>query len=107
MSETTVIRPAIWRPANVIPLAVLAGIFIMTGLFQPSSAVVLLVCFVLVFLMAWARTIPVRLEITETEVRARQGRWRGQPDVEAPRARFARFATTRRGSASGGPTMSR
>ncbi|HEV3380094.1 MAG TPA: hypothetical protein VG142_03860 [Trebonia sp.] len=66
-------------------MAVLAGILIMTGVFQPSSAVVLLVCFVLMFLMAWARTIPVRLEITETEVRARQGRWRGKPDVEAPR----------------------
>jgi hypothetical protein len=55
------------------------------GVFQPSSAMVLLACFVLLCLMAWARTIPVRLEITETEVRARQGRWRGQPDVAALR----------------------
>jgi hypothetical protein len=50
----------------------------------------------------------VRLEISENTVSARQGGWRGHPDLEVPRDEIRAIHTTSRGSsASGALTTSR
>jgi hypothetical protein len=85
------VRPGLWRPIIVIPWAMLAGLFIALGVSklavsQPGQAVVAFAGPVLLFLLAWVRARSVRLEIAESVVLARQGRWRGHPDREAPRS---------------------
>jgi hypothetical protein len=85
------IRPGFWRLGAVIPFAILIGVFVALGagmlvVNQPAQAIPMFLAPPLVFLIAWLRTLPVRLEITESTVRAKQGRWRGQPDKQVPRS---------------------
>jgi hypothetical protein len=81
----------------MFPWVILAGIFIAiafnqftTG--QPVAGVIALVGPVVIFLFSWVfvrfRLRPIRLEITESTVRARQGNWHGQPDMEMPRSQI-------------------
>jgi hypothetical protein len=87
MEDLMTIRPGFWRIGTVIPLGILACMCVTAAVIWWShQGWALLIALVLVVLMAEARSLPVRLEITGTMVRARQGRWRGQPDVEAPRS---------------------
>lgn len=82
----TTIRPGFWRRSTLIPLAVMAVLCVAGVVYQPSSAVMVLVSFVLICLMTWAVPLLASLEITGTTVKARQAHWRGQPDVEASRS---------------------
>lgn len=93
--ELMTILPGWWRLRTIIPWAVLVGVFIALAVGEfvagsPGAAVVALTAPVLVFLMCWAlvrsKARPVRLEVTESTVRVRQGRWRGHPDMQAPRS---------------------
>lgn len=70
----------------MIPLGILACICVTSAaIWWSRQAWVMLVVLVLVVAMAEVRSLPVRLEITESVVRARQGGWRGQPDKEVSR----------------------
>ena len=85
------IRPGFWRLSSVIPLAIVIGLFVAGAVAklavdQPGQAVAAFLAPVLVLFLAWLRTLPVRLEFTESTVRAKQGRWRGQPDNQVPRS---------------------
>jgi hypothetical protein len=69
------IKPTFWRPGNVISAVFIGGSCLIPAGFllgSPTAAigpVILLVA----ALMVWLLMRPIRLEITETEVRARQG----------------------------------
>jgi hypothetical protein len=81
------IRPRFLRPGIMIPLGAIACFFVAAVVFDPSvPAVMGFVLFVLAHLLAWSLTRRIRLEITETEVRARQGGWSDQNDKRAPRS---------------------
>jgi hypothetical protein len=85
------LRPGFWRPSILIPLGLLialSGVFAASKLAvgQPGQAVLAFLAPVVVLLLVWLRTLPVRLEIEETVVRVRQGGYRGQPDMEMPRS---------------------
>lgn len=89
--------PGWWRLSSMLPWVILAGIFIAVAVSQfatgdPVAGVMALVAPVVVFLLAWVfvrlRSRPIRLEITESTVRARQGNWHGQPDMETPRSQI-------------------
>jgi hypothetical protein len=69
------ISPTFWRPGNVISAVFIGGFCLMPAVFllgSPTAAIgpALLV---VVALMVWLLMRPIRLEITETEVRAREG----------------------------------
>ncbi len=86
-----IVRPGWWRLSTMIPLVMLIGLFgaLAVSKFavgQPGQAAVALVGPVLVCLIAWLRTLPVRLEVTDTAVRAKQGGWRRQPDKQVSRS---------------------
>jgi len=53
---------------------------------QPGQAVVALMIPVVICLIMGFRTRSVRLEISESVVRAKQGHWRGHPDKQALRS---------------------
>lgn len=80
------IRPAVWRAGNVVSAAVIVVPCVTVAVFQPRWAVVALACPVLILLMAWPLWRLTRLEITETEVRAKQRAVRGQADEQATRS---------------------
>src|ERR1700684_2940289 len=69
------IKPTFWRPGNVISAVVIGAFCLIPAVFllgSPTAAigpVILLVA----ALMVWLLMRPIRLEITETEVRAREG----------------------------------
>jgi hypothetical protein len=88
--ETVAVRPGLWRPSVAIPWGVVVGLFIAGAISEfvggnPGQAAVALTAPVLLFLLAALRARSVRLEVTESAVLARQGRWRGHPDLEVPR----------------------
>jgi hypothetical protein len=74
------IRPEIWRPRNVIAAMVIGGFCIIPAVFVWGSPTAIIgpVSLAVAALVSWLVWLPVRLEITETEVRARQGAARGQ-----------------------------
>jgi hypothetical protein len=89
------IWPGFWRFSSLIPWMIVAGgstaIAVwefVTG--QPGEGVAMLMLPVVTFLVVWGilrlRPLPIRLEVTEGMVRARQGKWRGAPDMGAPRS---------------------
>jgi hypothetical protein len=81
------IRPGFRKPGTVISAVVVTGFCLVPVVLQPVSAgaVMGLVTLVVVYSLFWIMARQIRLEITETEVRARQ-RWaRGRPDQEALR----------------------
>ena len=85
------VRPGLRRPSVVIPWVISDALLIALGISrlavgQPGQAAVLFMSPVVFFLVMWVRARPVRLEITDSAVLARQGRWRGHPDMEAPRS---------------------
>jgi hypothetical protein len=69
------IRPTFWRAGNVFWVVVLGGFFLSPVVFQAGAFPELAGCGSLaaLALMAWLGTRPARLEITETEVRAKHG----------------------------------
>lgn len=84
------VRPGDWRLSIVVPGVIVGGLSIAIGVakltvHQPGQAVLAFVGPVLLYLLVTALTRKVRLEITESVVVARQGRWRGHPDLEVPR----------------------
>ena len=89
--EKKTVRPGDWRLSIVVPGAIVGGLSIAIGVAklqvdQPGQAVLAFVGPVLLYLLVTALTRKVRLEITESVVRARQGGWRGHPDLEVPRS---------------------
>jgi len=89
------IGPGFWRFSSVLLWALLAGVFAVLAVLefaasQPAEGAVLLVAPVGLYALGSVvlrfRPHPIRLEITESTVRARQGNWRGAPDMEAPRS---------------------
>ena len=73
------IRPTFWRPGNVIEAVVIGAFCLIPAVFLLGSPTAAIgpACFVVLALMVWLLMRPIRLEITETEVRARQGWARG------------------------------
>lgn len=68
------LRPKLWRASVLIACAVLAGMLITAAVFEPSQAPLILVGTPLVIaVVGWVRLRAVRLEITESVVRAKQG----------------------------------
>jgi hypothetical protein len=82
--EMTTIRPTWWQPSIVIVWSVVVGMFVAAAAIWPGQAVTCLVFLPLLVLIGWARVHAVRLEITESAVRARQG-WH-LPDKQVPRS---------------------
>ena len=75
------ISPTFWRPGNVISAVFIGGFCLIPAVFllgSPTAAIgpALLV---VVALMVWLLMRPIRLEITETEVRADEGGWTRAP----------------------------
>lgn len=72
------IRPSFWRPGNVFWAVVIGGFCLSPVVFQAGTSPELMGLGALAFMtvLAWLLMRPIRLEITETEVRARQGRAR-------------------------------
>lgn len=79
------IRPGL-RPIDAISCSVLVALCLAGALIWPAQALWALAIPVTVGFIAWVRTRPVRLEITESVVRAREGGFRGQPDKQVPRS---------------------
>jgi hypothetical protein len=89
------IWPGFWRFSSLIPWMFLVGGCVAVSVWeivtaQPGEGVVILLLPGVTFLVGWVilrlRPFPIRLEITEGMVRARQGKWRGAPDMEVPRS---------------------
>jgi hypothetical protein len=83
------IRPGFrQQPSFVISAAIIGGFCLIPVVFQPVSVGAALGLGSLMFmcLLFWITARRIRLEITETEVRAKQGGWHYQPDKEAPRS---------------------
>jgi hypothetical protein len=87
--------PGFWRFSNVILEAILVSLFIAIAVAyfvgdKPAEGVVALLIPVGLYLLGMVitrfRPRPIRLEVTESMVRARQGKWRGAPDMEALRS---------------------
>lgn len=76
----TTIRPEIRRPGNVISAVVISAFCLIPTVSLWGSPVAFIgpAGLVVLALMSWLLWRPVRLEIAETEVRARQGWVRGQ-----------------------------
>jgi hypothetical protein len=74
------IKPTFWRPGNVVAAVLIGGFCLIPALFLLSSPAAAIgpSCLALSSLIVWLLMRPVRLEITETEVRARQG-WARAP----------------------------
>jgi hypothetical protein len=62
----------------------LSGVFVAVGVIWPHQAVGALITPVVLVLLAWVRSRPIRLDVTESVVRVRQGR-RSGPDKQVPR----------------------
>jgi hypothetical protein len=93
--EMMTIWPGFWRFSNVILEAILVSVFVVIAVAffvddEPGEGVVALLIPVGLYVLNWVltrfRPLPIRLEVTESMVRARQGKWRGAPDMEAPRS---------------------
>lgn len=91
-SGTRTVRPGNWRLSIVVPLAVVSGVCIAIGVVQltadqpaQASFAAALWTPALFYCVINLLTLRIRMEITESVVRARQGRWRGHPDLEVPR----------------------
>jgi hypothetical protein len=67
------VRVGVWRLSVVIPWTLLVGFFIAGAVISPNQAVAALTAPFLVALIAWLVVRRIRLEITESVVRARQG----------------------------------
>jgi hypothetical protein len=74
------IRPSFWRPGNVISAVVIGAFCLIPAVFLLGSPTAAIgpVSFAIAALMVWLLMRPIRLEITETEVRARHG-WSHAP----------------------------
>jgi hypothetical protein len=74
------IKPTFWRPSNVIYAAAIGGFCLIPAVFLLGSPIAVIgpASLVALALMVWLLMWPIRLEITETEVRARQG-WAQAP----------------------------
>jgi hypothetical protein len=83
--ETRVIRYTLWRAAAMVPCGMLLALFAAVALYQPSSSLALILSFLVVLAICWIASRSIRLEITETLVRALQGGVRGHPNLEALR----------------------
>jgi hypothetical protein len=79
------IRFKLWQTNTVIPVGILTPLCVALVVYEPGAYPMLLGP-VLIACMLWYGSRVIRMEITPTVVRARQGRWHGQPDLEAPRA---------------------
>ena len=91
-SGTLTVRPGNWRLSVVIPALFVAGVSIAIGApklrVDPVPALLacvgpVLLLYLTINVMALVRS--VRLEISENTVLARQGGWRGHPDLNVPR----------------------
>jgi hypothetical protein len=69
------IKPTFWRPGNVISAVVIGAFCLIPAVFLLGSPTAAIgpASLVVLALMVWLLMRPIRLEITETEVRARQG----------------------------------
>jgi threonine/homoserine/homoserine lactone efflux protein len=74
-----IIRPTFWRRRNTISVIVIGAICLSGMVFRPSapSSLLGLAAFVGLALVVWLAWRSVRLEITETKVRADEGAARG------------------------------
>jgi hypothetical protein len=86
------VRPGLWRLSVVVPFVIVGGACIAIGVdqltaHQPAQAsfAAALWAPALLYCLLKLAGRQLRLEITESVVRARQGRWRGHPDREMPR----------------------
>ena len=87
---TMTVRPGYLRLTVVIPVVIVGGLAIAIGVaqltaHQPGQAVAGFAAPVVLCVLLRVATRSIRLEITQSVVRARQGRWRGHPDLEVPR----------------------
>jgi hypothetical protein len=82
------IRPGFRRPREVISAVVITGFCLTPVVLQPISlgAVMGLGTLVVMYSLFWFLAHQIRLEITETELRARQSWARGLRDLEALRS---------------------
>jgi hypothetical protein len=89
------ILPGFWRFSIVFLWGILVGVFAALAAVefvahQPGEGVVLLVApmglYLLTSVIFRFGPRPIRLEITESTVRALQGNWRGAPGMEVPRS---------------------
>jgi hypothetical protein len=71
-------------PGAWAAIAILAGMFIAAAVYRPGQALGLLAGAVLVVVIGWVRVRAVRLEITDSTVRVKQGRF--LPEKEAARS---------------------
>jgi hypothetical protein len=69
------IKPTFWRPGNVVAAVLIGGFCLIPALFLLSSPAAAIgpSCLAIMALMVWLLMRPIRLEITETEVRAKHG----------------------------------
>jgi hypothetical protein len=80
------IRCTIWKTKPIIRFAVVTALIVTTEVYQSSFNLPLLLSPSLIFLLVCFHMRAVLLEVTPSVVRARQGRVRGRPDLEASRA---------------------
>lgn len=84
-----------WRFGSVVGWGTLTAGFIVGAVSEfvaghLAAGMTALLIPVGLYLLSWVlirfRPRPIRLEVTQSMVRARQGKWRGAPDKEAPRS---------------------
>jgi hypothetical protein len=70
-----VVKPTFWRPGNVVSAGLIGAFCLIPALFLLSSPAAAIgpACLAISALMVWLLMRPIRLEITETEVRAKHG----------------------------------
>jgi hypothetical protein len=83
------LKAAFWRTSLVVLLVVMIGAAVPPAFFGPHPERWALLIPVAVVLVCWLRMLPIRMEVTDALVRAKQGRWRGQPDMEVPRSEIS------------------
>jgi hypothetical protein len=84
------IRPGPWQPVVVILLGLVSCLAIAGAVSEfiagnPLQGVFALLAPVVILLIMLFRGRSVRLEVTDSVVLAKQGHWRGHPDMQAPR----------------------
>lgn len=89
-SRTMTLRPGYLRLSIMVPVVIVVAPSLAIGVARlwagkPAQASEALVPMAALYLVIRFAARSIRLELTESVVRAWQGKWRGHPDLEVPR----------------------
>lgn len=84
-TDELTVRYKVWQTSTVVSAGIVTSLCAVAAVAEPRAYLPLLLAPVLLVCMFWLASRAMRLQVTQTMVRARAGRWHGRPDVETPR----------------------